>query len=133
MTKLERVKNASGPTLPVNEGDVIDMKMKVVSIQEKYGRYGPSWSVVAKVNEDDKVAFWHRRSAKAQEELRLNVGDEIDLHAIVKGVSGDEKMIFLEKPQIRGSTCSHRTLHMNGKGYRCQGCGSPFKGSVQGA
>ena len=130
VTRKDKIEEAAGADIPINEGDEIDLNLEVVSVKEKYGKWGPSWSIMAKTDTDAPLAFWHRRSTAAQAESPLNVGDRIDIEAKVSGKSADQKTIFLEKAIIKNKDCTHRNLSLNGEGYRCAGCGSPFKGSV---
>ncbi len=130
MTRADKVAAAAGPANPIQEGDTIDAEMEVTSIREKPGRYGPSWSVVCKPDPTQKMGFWFRRTLKAQNEAPVKEGDKLGIVATVSGIGTDGKMVFMKDVTIKGLTCTHKFLSLNGSGYKCNSCGSPFKGSV---
>jgi hypothetical protein len=127
MTRIQTIKENAGPDLPISEGDTINATMQVVSIKEKYGKRGSFLSVVAKVGREDEISFWFSRSIQAQSESPVREGDKVNLSATVSGLSGDQRMVFLKSPKIKGMTCSHSHLVVEGDDYVCDSCGCPFK------
>ena len=109
-----------------NVGETITVKGKVISVKPKWDRFDPDALGVMVKPRGANDSFWFRWSFNRGQ---ISRGDIISFQGEVTGESDVNpkyggKTIWMKGVKISGTTCSHAAFVKNGKGYKCDGCGT---------